>query len=72
MSVTIEDLERLSRRIVLVEQHLLERLLRLEQRVQRLESGAPTACQSALDLAAETWQAQIDAIMRRPDEEGQP
>jgi hypothetical protein len=69
-TVTFADLERLSRRLALVEQGLRERLLRLEGRVQRLESAAPGApCQSALDMAAEKWQAQIDEIMRRSDEE---
>jgi hypothetical protein len=63
MSAT--DLERLSRRIGLVEQQLLERLLRLEARMDALDKRAGLAG----ELSIERCQREIDAIMRRGDDE---
>jgi hypothetical protein len=59
--VTLEALERLSQRIVLVEQALLERILRLEARLDVLKAPAG-------DLSIKRCQQQIDEIMRRPDD----
>ena len=80
MSAT--DLERLSRRIGLVEQQLLERfcllyplldrmvetegkILRLEARMDALDKRAGLAG----ELSIERCQREIDAIMRRGDDE---
>jgi len=60
-----EDLAILSRRIAQVEQGLLERLLRLEQRLDALCGRAgPDG-----ELSIERCQQQMDAIMRQGDEE---
>jgi len=67
-TVSFADLERLSRRITRLAQDLLERLLRLEQRMDALDKRAGIAG----ELSIERCQREIDAIMRRPDEEGQP